>query len=994
MSKLALRLIKENKKTRATFLDLGNCGLTEMPEGLGDLVWLEDLSFSSEWRDGDELKESQNTGPTNNIRCLTPAVSGLNAIKRLLREAVVASNPFSRLLNLKRIWLIGDWQKRFDLADLSPLAGLVGLQTLDVACTQVADLSPIAGLVGIQTLDVMHTEVADLSPLAKLAGLRTLDVSWTKVTDLSPLAGLVGLQTLDIAHTEVTDLSPLAGLVGLQTLDVACTQVADLSPLAGLADLEELDVGETQVTDLSPLAGLANLQELDVWDTAVADLSPLAGLKNLKRVHAIWTQVADLSPLLPMIRQGIPVKWDQFDDGICVEDCPLANPPAEIVRQGNAAILNYFDEKEIQGVDHLYEAKLLIVGEGRAGKTTLMRRLFQPDKPMPNEADTTKGIDIHLHEFKLGNGRNFRLNVWDFGGQEIYHATHQFFLTKRSLYVLVDDASKDYKTVQDEGFKYWLEVVDRLSDHSRVLIFQNEKGGRSKTIDLAGIKGRFDNVMDCYRGNLEQSGAADKLRNAVEFYASNLRHIGEELPGRWVSIRADIETLAQQKPYISQQEYFELYSKHLKPDREKALFLSRYFHDLGVFLHFQDDLLLAKNVILKNEWATDAVFKMLDDEPVKKAMGRFTLQDCRRVWRDSVYTDMHPELLALMQKFQLCYRLPDISPDTWLIPQLLPPSKPAALAGWESPGDLVLRYRYDFMPRGLISRLIVRLSRFVPQPDMGWVTGVLFERDTTQALVEIPSKGGEIVLRVRGPERKGLLAVIDADLDTLNKSFRLEEDVEKLVPCNCKQCQGLAQPRAFEQRELLRRIEHSIFKVECPGSYKYVDVLELLDGIRLDRLPRWANEETDMTTPPPLKIFISYSKHDNAYKETLLNHLSGLRNKVLTWNDQDLLPGEEWDAKIKEELNKADIVLYLVTANSMATDYIQKVELPLIEERCQTGLCKLVPVIVDFCHWADLNFAKYNALPNKGIPVTDLKNWNNENEAWLNVVNGIRRLVA
>lgn len=412
--------------------------------------------------------------------------------------------------------------------------------------------------------------------------------------------------------------------------------------------------------------------------------------------------------------------------------------------------------------------------------------------------------------------------------------------TKRSLYVLLDDTRKDYKTVQDEGFKYWLDVIDQLSDHSPVLIFQNEKGGRSKTIDLAGIKGHFDNVQDCYRGDLDKADAADGLREALEFYAKKLPHIGEELPARWVSIRADIETQARQKPYISQQDYFDLYTQHLTFDRDKALLLSRYFHDLGVFLHFQDDMLLAKTVILQNEWATEAVFKMLDDESVKQALGRFTRQDCQRVWQNSIYADMHPELLALMQKFELCYRLPDTEPDTWLAPQLLPPSKPVELAGWERPGDLVLRFRYKFMPKGLISRLMVRLHRFVPRPDLGWVTGVLFERDGTGVLVGIPPDGGEIALRARGPERKELLSVISADLDALNDSFHLREKVEKLVPCNCKQCRGLAQPRAFEQRELLRRKEHGKLKVECPGSFDYVDVLELLDGIRAE-LPVWAN---------------------------------------------------------------------------------------------------------------------------------------------------------
>ena len=79
---------------------------------------------------------------------------------------------------------------------------------------------------------------------------------------------------------------------------------------------------------------------------------------------------------------------------------------------------------------------MLILGEGGAGKTSLLRRLYQPDQPLPTEQETTKGISIYRHEFPLKNGRRFRLNVWDFGGQEIYHATHQFFLTRRSLYLV------------------------------------------------------------------------------------------------------------------------------------------------------------------------------------------------------------------------------------------------------------------------------------------------------------------------------------------------------------------------------------------------------------------------------------------------------------------------------------------------------------------------------------------------------------------------------
>ncbi len=364
------------------------------------------------------------------------------------------------------------------------------------------------------------------------------------------------------------------------------------------------------------------------------------------------------------------------------------------------------------------------------------------------------------------------------------------------------------------------------------------------------------------------SDAADDLRKAIEYFSQQLPHIGEELPAKWVAIRNDIEILSKSKPYISQQAYFDIYRKHLEFDRDKALYLSDYLHDLGVFLHFQDDPLLTRTVILQNQWATEAVFKILDDETIKANWGHFDVADCRRLWRDSDYADMHLELLALMQKFELCFRLPDQASETWLAPQLLSPSRPEPMKDWAKPGDLVLRYRYEFLPKGLISRLIVRMHRFVVRPELSWITGVLFERDETELLAEIPEKGGEIVLRARGLERKGLLNVISADLDALNETFHgLPDLVYKQVPCNCSRCIKLTEPEFFEQKRLLQRKKDGKLQVECPTRYEDVDVLELLDGIKVEQLPDWAEDEAD-TNPPDsepeisertIKIFLASS---------------------------------------------------------------------------------------------------------------------------------------
>ena len=303
------------------------------------------------------------------------------------------------------------------------------------------------------------------------------------------ISNFLWLRNLDISRTPYSNLSPLASLFKLEQLEAWSTKISDLKPLKGLLYLKKLYMWRTLVDDISPLVNLLNLEELDISNTQVSDISPLVNLINLKKLNISNTSVSDLSPLVPLIKKGLSVRYDNLGNGdILVKDCPLTNPPVTIVLDGNAAILNYFNEAQIQGTDYLYEAKLLLVGEGDAGKTSLFRRLFQPEQPLPAPDETTKGIDIYCHEFKITDsrypeGRTFRLNVWDFGGQEIYHAAHQFFLTQRSLYILLDDTRRNHMTIHDEGFKYWLEAVDLLSNHSPMLIFQNERGGSSKKID-------------------------------------------------------------------------------------------------------------------------------------------------------------------------------------------------------------------------------------------------------------------------------------------------------------------------------------------------------------------------------------------------------------------------------------------------------------------------------------------------------------------------------
>jgi internalin A len=352
--------------------------------------------------------------------------------------------------------------------------------------------------------------------------------------------------------------------------------------------------------------------------------------------------------------------------------------------------------------------------------------------------------------------------------------------------------------------------------------------------------------------------SADAIRGAIQFHVQRLAHVGNEVPAKWIAIREALEAEAATKAFIPQDDYFSIYGRHLPFDRTKALHLSRYLHDLGVFLHFQDDLHLRKTVVLQNQWATDAVFHVLDDEAIKKASGRFTLADCERAWAEPRYADMFTELIGLMKKFELCYQLPDSIPECWLAPQLLMPSKPEPLTHWAKPSDLVVRFRYPFLPRGLVSRLMVRQHRFAKQLDWCWARGAFFEHHRTQVLVQETPRGNEIEFRARGPEHKALLSVLASDLEVINDTFQgLRGRVEKLVPCVCAVCRVTTDPEMYRQSELVERKSRNKLTIECRREpYDDVNVLTLLDGVEIDKFPDWATAPAQPAEAPTARELI------------------------------------------------------------------------------------------------------------------------------------------
>jgi TIR domain len=161
-------------------------------------------------------------------------------------------------------------------------------------------------------------------------------------------------------------------------------------------------------------------------------------------------------------------------------------------------------------------------------------------------------------------------------------------------------------------------------------------------------------------------------------------------------------------------------------------------------------------------------------------------------------------------------------------------------------------------------------------------------------------------------------------------------------------------------------------------------------------LTQEANREHEITRDPRLmakNIFISYSHKDESFRSDIEDHLSMLRRKgvISVWHDRKILAGDDWRGKIDENMDKADVVLFLISPSFLASDYCYDIEVKKAIENKESGKCQIISIIIRPCDWHDCDFSRFQAVPKDGIPIST---WPNKDEAWLDAINGIKRHIA
>lgn len=144
--------------------------------------------------------------------------------------------------------------------------------------------------------------------------------------------------------------------------------------------------------------------------------------------------------------------------------------------------------------------------------------------------------------------------------------------------------------------------------------------------------------------------------------------------------------------------------------------------------------------------------------------------------------------------------------------------------------------------------------------------------------------------------------------------------------------------------------------------------------------------------PPPIEVFLSYAPEDKEWVQRLLTHLSLLQRQqmISTWYDRVIAPGTDWAKDINHHLEEASIILFLVSANFLASDYCYQVEMTRALERDRLGQARVIPIALRPVDWSIAPFAYLQALPSDARPITT---WSDHDEALVDVVAGIRRAI-
>lgn len=613
------------------------------------------------------------------------------------------------------------------------------------------------------------------------------------------------LKELQLQENYLTEVpESIRQLTGLEYLRLDVNRLSVLPEFIGeLKELKELHLDNNRLIGLPDSVGnLTNLQVLYLYSNRLKALPE--SIRNLQALRILSLHSND--------ELGLPreVLGPHFGE----EGTP-SDP---------YAILDYYFRIRT-GKRPLNEAKLIVIGRGFVGKTCLIKRLLFDT--FDQKEKETPGIEIQPWEVKVSPGERIRLHVWDFGGQEILHATHQFFLTERTLYLLVLSGREGKAT---EDAEYWLQLIRSFGGDSKVIIALNKSVQHPFDVNRGFLLEKYPFIVDFAKTDCDDRTGLEELKRQILTQCEAMEHRKADFPADWFAIKERLaEMTKRNENYVTWEQYQGICREFGEKDGEAQRKLAWYLNVLGIALNYRDDARLKDTHVLNPRWVTEGIYPLLRKGQSQERQGVLELKDLATTLDAKKYpSDKHEFLIGLMEKFQLCFPLPDRigKPKRWLVPELLGENQPDIKALLEEPG-LGFRYQYEVLPEGLLPRFIVQTHLHSDEnPQWRWRTGVVLEWEDCRAVVRADYRERRVDIHVTGPEarRRELLAIVREKFQEQHRDLKgLNVDERVIVPAE----NGVT----VSYRDLLQREEDDEEEFRPEGARQKVRVTELLNGV-------------------------------------------------------------------------------------------------------------------------------------------------------------------
>ena len=666
------------------------------------------------------------------------------------------------------------------------IGNLTSLKSLDLSNTQISALpESIGNLTSLKSLYLSNTQISALpESIGNLTNLKNLYLRSTQISALPESIGkLTNLQYLSLISTQINELPESIGnLTSLQSLYLSNTQISALpESIENLTSLQSLYLSFTQISELPESIGnLTSLQSLDLESTQISELPESIG--KLRSLQYLLLRFSHIS-VLPRIIGSLPkliildlehntlselpeellslnleyknevlnsIKWDP---GIYIYDLHLQKQPISLFYQPREFIVDYYKQPKID----INETKIIFLGSEGVGKTHTIKRILNDNHKISETLKETPGISIAFKDFDTEEC-SYRINFWDFGGQEIMHAMHRCFLTDRTGYVVV--VSTRFGDVNKQA-RYWLKNIESFTKGAPVVVYVNKwSEGTYYQIDEFSLRRDYPNIIDVKQCSSKDGDDAEfgEVVKAIQKMALANDSISMSFPASWEKVRQEIIELGgtgSQKYYISQQEFRDKCQLNGIENRDIQSWLLEWFNDLGECFSYEfedENPAPDKDLkVLNPEWLTNAIYIIIREAGDLAVNGgishkgiynkldhsdKGTLKNVSYSEAECIY------VLEVMRKFRLSYKVPGQSEE--FIPALLHEKMPTDLKtdGYKKVISYEMRYKY--LPENVIHNLMIQMYPYLDNHHC-WRKGV--------------------VIDVRDILNIGLLAVLDMSRD-------------------------------------------------------------------------------------------------------------------------------------------------------------------------------------------------------------------------------------